>query len=290
MIKGERMFILNEPIVPRISPALACEIGLNESIVLLQLEFYISISDNWRDGLKWTFQSVRDLQEKAFPYWSVSTIQRTLKVLLDKQYLIESNYNEHQYDKTRWFTLGPGLNNLQSITIQGGVGTRSGQIGTGGGQIGTRSGQIGTTIPDSTTDSTTDSTDLVGQGDPPVQPPEDKMPSPPYKQIVDLYHQICVSLPKLRELNPSRTQAIRNRWNKNPDIKHFLELFKRVEKSDFLTGKTERPWLGCNFDWIMKLQNFNKILEGNYDNDRRKKPPPQYSSPAHRPFEPEDDA
>ena len=145
-------------------------------------------------------------------------------------------------------------------------------------------------ITEITTESTTESTVLVGQGDPPVQPPENKIPNPPYQQILNLYHQTCTPpLPKIRELNPSRKQAVRNRWNGNPDIKYFLELFKKVNASDFLCGRTEKPWLGCNFDWIMKLQNFNKILEGNYDNDRKKKVQLQYSSPAHRPFEPEDD-
>lgn len=142
--------------------------------------------------------------------------------------------------------------------------------------------QRGRSITEITTKSTTESTDLVGQNDPPVNPSNS---TPPYKQIVELYHSICTSLPTIRDLNDSRKQAIRNRWKRNPDIKFFIELFKRVEKSDFLSGR-KKAWR-ANFDWIMKQQNFCKILEGNYDN--RVVPedgPPEPVSPAHILFEP----
>ena len=35
--------------------------------------------------------------------------------------------------------------------------------------------------------------------------------------------------------------------------------------SDFMNGKNERNWV-ANFDWIFKPTNFEKILNGNYDN------------------------
>jgi hypothetical protein len=44
-VRQERVFVLNDPNAPRLSPALAIEIGLNESILFLQLEFWIAISD-----------------------------------------------------------------------------------------------------------------------------------------------------------------------------------------------------------------------------------------------------
>ena len=160
MNNDKRMFVINDPTVPRLSPSLACEIGLNESMVLMQIEHWIANSNNWQEGVKWTYQSVRDMQEKAFPFWSVSTIQRTVKSLLGKDYLEEGNFNQHAYDKTRWFALGTGLYNLKSITMVGGVGTRSGQNGTRSGQSGTRSGQSGTTIPDIPSDIPSDKKDI----------------------------------------------------------------------------------------------------------------------------------
>jgi len=150
-----RIFILNETIL-RTSPALAVEIGLNESIVLLQLEFWISISNNIYDGRRWTYQSVRDMQEKAFPFWSIDTINRTVNKLIARKYIIEGNYNKAQYDKTRWFALNfEVLANLKSIAIKGlenQAPSDATQNRTGLYENRTRSPQNRTTIPENTTD------------------------------------------------------------------------------------------------------------------------------------------
>ena len=152
--KHERIFTLNEPNAPRINPALACEIGLNESIVLLQIEFWISISDNWHDGQKWTYQSVRDMRKKSFPFWSISTINRAVTSLIKSGYLIEGNYNKYKYDKTRWFALNfKKLSELKSISIKG-YGTGSNQNDTGSNQNDTGSNQNDTPIPETTAEIT----------------------------------------------------------------------------------------------------------------------------------------
>ena len=152
----KRIFTLNEPNAPRINPALAKEIGLNESLILLQIEFWISISNNERDGKRWTYQSVRDMQEKSFSFWSISTINRAVNKLIDEGYIIEGNFNKMKYDKTRWFALNfETLNELESISINGddtGVfhnDTRSNHNDT-------RSIQNDTTIPEITTEITTE--------------------------------------------------------------------------------------------------------------------------------------
>ncbi|EGW39347.1 DnaD domain protein [Desulfosporosinus sp. OT] len=114
-----RLFTLNE-LSLRLSPALADEIGLNESIILLQLEYWIHISNHFIEGQRWTYQSVRQMQEKAFSFWSVATISRTVNSLLDKGLIIEGKYNKKSYDNTRWFALNyKELSKLKSIMIRG---------------------------------------------------------------------------------------------------------------------------------------------------------------------------
>ena len=114
-----RIFTLNE-LSLRLSPALAHEIGLNESIMLLQIEYWISISDHFIDDHRWTYQSVRQMQEKAFAFWSVATVSRTAKSLLDRGLIIEGNYNKKSYDNTRWFALNyQELSKLKSIMVNG---------------------------------------------------------------------------------------------------------------------------------------------------------------------------
>jgi hypothetical protein len=115
------LFAEASPLVTRVIPSLAKEIGLNESILLLQLAWWVAHAsdDNFRDGKWWTYQSVRDMQDKAFCYWSLMTINRTVKRLITKKLVIEGNYNSADYDKTRWFALNPDeLRKLKSIRLE----------------------------------------------------------------------------------------------------------------------------------------------------------------------------
>ena len=152
-----RIFTLNEPNAPRLNPALACEIGLNESVILLQLEFWIAISNNERDGMYWTYQSVRDIQS-TFSFWSLDTINRAIKSLEKKGLIITTTkYNPLKYDKTRWFTLNfSELAKLESISIKG-YHTRSTQNRTGSTQDHTGSTQDHTAPPSYPIDITRDS-------------------------------------------------------------------------------------------------------------------------------------
>lgn len=98
----------------------------------------------------------------------------------------------------------------------------------------------------------------------------DKKPPTPFQSIVDLFHSLCPSLPKIRTVTEKRKTDMRVRWKTYPDLDIFGELFKKAEASDFLTGRNGR-WAGCNFDWLLKEANMIKVLEGNYDNERSAK-------------------
>ena len=87
-----------------------------------------------------------------------------------------------------------------------------------------------------------------------------------YQQIIDLYHSICISLPKIRSVTEARKKAIKARLSKYP-IETFKELFEKAEASSFLKG--EGGWQ-ASFDWLIKEANMVKVLEGNYaDKPRR---------------------
>ena len=86
----------------------------------------------------------------------------------------------------------------------------------------------------------------------------------PYELIVNLFHEICVTLPAVKILSDSRKSSVRQRF-KEFDIDKFESVFRKVNDSEFLSGRNGK-WTNCNFDWIMKQSNFIKILEGNYDN------------------------
>lgn len=83
-----------------------------------------------------------------------------------------------------------------------------------------------------------------------------------YQHIVDLYHQLCPSLPKVAKLTPERERAIKARL-KEFSHDEFITAFKKAEASAFLKG-ANGGWK-ANFDFIMRAGSMVKILEGQYD-------------------------
>lgn len=85
------------------------------------------------------------------------------------------------------------------------------------------------------------------------------------QHVVDEWNTVAGRLakPRVRDLTPERRQLVRARIAQY-SIDDFVDVFGKVERSPFLRGETG-GWGGCTFDWIMKKGNFQKILEGNYD-------------------------
>lgn len=98
------------------------------------------------------------------------------------------------------------------------------------------------------------------------QPPKGERVN--YKAVAELFNETCPSLPKVRDLTDQRRRAIKARFREGNTIEDFQEVFAKVQASSFLTGKNG-GWK-CGFDWILKPSNWQKIREGNYDNEARK--------------------
>jgi hypothetical protein len=88
--------------------------------------------------------------------------------------------------------------------------------------------------------------------------------SPPYREIVELYNTVCISLRKVRDITEKRRKAIRARWASHNEIEFYKSYFGKVNKSPFLNGANDRNW-AADFDWLMGEQNMAKVLEGKYD-------------------------
>ena len=87
---------------------MAEEIGLNESIVLNQLCYWISVNEkagrNYRDGMYWTYNTFEQWHQQ-FPWWSVPTIKRIFAKLENGGFILTGRFNEKNYDQTRWYTV-----------------------------------------------------------------------------------------------------------------------------------------------------------------------------------------
>jgi predicted phage replisome organizer len=85
-----------------------------------------------------------------------------------------------------------------------------------------------------------------------------------YQRIVDMYNEICISLPRVKSLSDARKKAIKARMRKYSEA-DLQQAFINAEESDFLKGSNNRNWT-ADFDWIMKDTNIAKVLDGNYEN------------------------
>ena len=99
--------------------------------------------------------------------------------------------------------------------------------------------------------------------------PTDKCP---HQEILNLWAQIMPDQIQPKVWDSTRQTNLRSRWREDPErqkIEYWERLFNYIRKSAFLMGKVE-PTNGhkkfeITLPWVIKLGNFNKIIEGNYD-------------------------
>ena len=114
----KQLMVFNDPHPLRVDRKVATEIGFLESVILLQIEFHISTTNNLRDGQYWTYQTLAEMKERDFPWLSQSTISRTIQSLEDMGLINVGNFNKSRMDRTQWFALNyEGIAKLKSLSV-----------------------------------------------------------------------------------------------------------------------------------------------------------------------------
>lgn len=101
-IPTSRLLLDESPLV--VLPALAKQVGLNESIIIQQIHYWLQKSNHEHEDRLWIYNSIASWQEQ-FPFWSTKTIQRIIKSLKDKKLIETGNFNRLKFDKTTWYTI-----------------------------------------------------------------------------------------------------------------------------------------------------------------------------------------
>jgi hypothetical protein len=106
-----------QPVV--INVELARLIGLNESIVLQQVDYLIEINkeagENLKKGRFWIYNSMESWQQENFPFWSIDTVKRIFTKLINLGFLITDCFNKQSFDKTKWYTID--YEKLESLNL-----------------------------------------------------------------------------------------------------------------------------------------------------------------------------
>lgn len=97
-----KLLLDEKPLI--ILPSLAKQIGLNESIIIQQLHYWVDSNGKEKEGHKWIFNTYDDWQ-KQFPFWSVSTIRRTITKLENSNLIIIGKFNKLAIDNTKWYRI-----------------------------------------------------------------------------------------------------------------------------------------------------------------------------------------
>lgn len=97
----------------------------------------------------------------------------------------------------------------------------------------------------------------------------------PYQKILEIFHRILPTLPKVQILNDFRKRHLKSRWiesEQHQSVDFWEQYFLRVSHSDFLMGKintfNRTPFL-ATFDWLIRPMNFAKVIDGNYGNRKQ---------------------
>jgi len=99
---------------------------------------------------------------------------------------------------------------------------------------------------------------------------EDKLRLCPHQEIIKIYNTVTskkLSPVKPKLWNGARAKALATRWKEDDErqsLDWWQEFFERVMRSSFLTGENNRGWM-ADMGWLLKYENFVKVLEGKYD-------------------------
>jgi hypothetical protein len=106
------------------------------------------------------------------------------------------------------------------------------------------------------------------EADPIAAGKEEKADAPDFRKLADFFNDELRRngsiIPTIRSIDGQRRSGTMARIREHGKPA-FAEAVKKAAASDFLNGKNDRGWV-ADFDWIIKPNNFIKVLEGNYDN------------------------
>ncbi len=110
-----------------ILPKLAVLIGLNESIILQQIHYWLLKSDKEIENKKWIYNTYEEWHNQI-PFFSIPTLKRIFQKLKKINLIEIGHHGDNKYDRTNWYTISykeidllekPSTPSYQSDTMKG---------------------------------------------------------------------------------------------------------------------------------------------------------------------------
>ena len=263
-------YLFNEnPVV--IDRELATVIGLNEAIILQQMQYWIKKSTHEIDDKTWIYNSVSQWKEQ-FPFWSESTINRTIRNLEEKGLLFIGNYNRDRRDRTKWYS----INYLQLDNIMKNAFSQNDECNLSNccnaiSQIDPMQDvNLTKPLPKTTTEITTKNTtknttnNNTSSSDDKSNPEKTNVID--FDLVIDAYNDaVEEKLPKVSKMTTARKNAVRKLLKEfdEPTFQNLAGYFYDFvdNAKPFYFGENDRGWR-ADFDYIVRITTYLKFIEG----------------------------
>lgn len=265
-----KLLINENPLM--VLPTLAVKIGLNEAILLQQVHYWIDprINKNYINGKFWVYNTL-DKWLSQFPFWSKSTLRRTIKNLENNNLLLSTNRVIKGFDQTKWYSIN--YDQLERLNLSSYSYAHSEHIDIS--KLNTsdiQSEQMDLSRLNNSkmhiehyqlpkvsktynrdTKNTTENTSNTNH--------KEKL-----SEFLEIYENILNPNSNYQSivLDKKRTELFLKILRNFFDLDKFKwkTFLDEVSKSDFLMGKVTS--FRVHFDWLLKEENIQKILEGAY--------------------------
>lgn len=88
----------------QVLPTLAVAVGLNQAIILQQLQYWLHKSSNIHEGRHWVYNTYEEWAVQL-PFWSTRTIQRLFLGMEEDGLIVSGVFNTDGHDRTKWYTI-----------------------------------------------------------------------------------------------------------------------------------------------------------------------------------------
>jgi hypothetical protein len=117
-------------------------------------------------------------------------------------------------------------------------------------------------VADTDTDTDTENISTLKS----TRPQKADVPPCPHQEIIKLYHEILPELCKVKTWDANRQRMLKGRWRgdkKRQDLEWWKKFFMFVHNSPFLMG--DKKDFQADLEWLIRPQNFAKVIEGKYN-------------------------